>query len=48
MPNWKKGGVAIYKEIQEYVKVNFGNTPKTCWIAHSKEIYGYTPQLICT
>ena len=32
--------MATYKKIQEYVKENFGYTPKTCWIAHSKEIYG--------
>jgi hypothetical protein len=34
-----------YKEIQEYVKKNFGYTPKTCWIAHSKEIYGLSPKV---
>lgn len=32
--------MATYKEIQEYVKDNFGYKPKTCWIAHSKEICG--------
>jgi len=32
--------MATYKEIQEYVKFNFGYTPKTYWIAHSKEVYG--------
>lgn len=32
--------MATYKKIQEYVQVNFGYTPKSCWIAHSKEIYG--------
>jgi len=36
--------VATYTEIQEYVKANYGYTPKTCWIAHSKEIYGLTPK----
>lgn len=37
--------MATYKEIQEYVKVNFGYTPKTCWIAHSKEVYGLSPKV---
>jgi hypothetical protein len=36
--------MATYKEIQEYVRVNFGYKPKTCWIAHSKEIYGLSPK----
>jgi len=36
--------MATYKEIQEYVKENFGYTPKPCWIAHSKEIYGLSPK----
>lgn len=32
--------MATYKQIQEYVKLNRGFTPKSCWIAHAKEIYG--------
>lgn len=32
--------MATYKQIQEYVKDNYGFVPKTCWIAHMKEIYG--------
>lgn len=36
--------MATYKEIQEYVKNKYGYTPKTCWIAHSKEIFGLTPK----
>lgn len=32
--------MATYKQLQEYVKVNFGYTPKSCWIAHAKEVYG--------
>jgi hypothetical protein len=32
--------MASYKEIQRYVKANSGFTPKTCWIAHVKEICG--------
>jgi len=31
-----------YKEIQKYVKQKYGFIPKTCWIAHSKEICGIT------
>ncbi|MDK2801397.1 MAG: hypothetical protein PWQ70_3016 [Clostridiales bacterium] len=37
--------MATYKEIQEYVYVNFGYKPKTCWIAHAKEIYGLSPKI---
>ena len=32
--------MATYKEIQEYVKSKYGFTPKTCWIAHTKEVCG--------
>ena len=32
--------MATYKEIQAYVKKEFGYTPKTCWIAHAKELSG--------
>lgn len=32
--------MAIYKEIQQYVKLKYGFTPKTCWIAHMKEMCG--------
>jgi len=31
---------ATYQEIGKWVKQEFGFTPKTCWIAHCKEIYG--------
>lgn len=37
--------MATYKEIQEYVWLNFGYKPKTCWIAHCKEIYGLSPRI---
>ncbi len=30
--------MATYKEIQEYVKRKYGFIPKTCWIAHMKEL----------
>jgi len=32
--------MATYKEIQSYVKTEYGYIPKTCWIAHMKEICG--------
>jgi hypothetical protein len=31
---------ASYKAIQEWVKDRFGFVPKTCWIAHLKELLG--------
>ncbi|MHC0037948.1 hypothetical protein [Pseudoneobacillus sp. C159] len=37
--------MATYKEIQEYVKNLYGYTPKTCWIAHMKEISGLKPKV---
>lgn len=32
--------MATYKEIQGYVKETYGFSPKTCWIAHMKEVCG--------
>ena len=32
--------MATYKEIQGYVKETYGFLPKTCWIAHIKELCG--------
>lgn len=32
--------MATYKEIQAYVKEKYGFLPKTCWIAHMKEVCG--------
>jgi hypothetical protein len=32
--------MATYKQIQEYVKETYGFIPKTCWIAHMKEVFG--------
>ncbi len=32
--------MATYKQIQEYVRNNYGYNPKTCWIAHMKEVCG--------
>lgn len=37
--------MARYKEIQEFVKLNFGHTQKTSWIAHSKEVHGLSPKI---
>ena len=27
-----------YRQIQDWVKAEYGFTPKTCWIAHCKEL----------
>ncbi|PKL58077.1 MAG: hypothetical protein CVU42_15550 [Chloroflexi bacterium HGW-Chloroflexi-4] len=32
--------MATYIEIQKWVKEKYGFVPKTCWIAHVKEISG--------
>ena len=32
--------MATYLEIQAYVKAKHGFVPKTCWIAHAKELCG--------
>ena len=32
--------MSTYRRIQEYVKRQYGFTPKTCWIAHVKELCG--------
>lgn len=37
--------MATYKEIQKYVKDNYGYIPKSCWIAHTKEICGLNPKI---
>ena len=37
--------MATYKEIQKHVKQNFGYLPKSCWIAHAKEICGLNPKI---
>ena len=36
--------MATYKEIQHYVKSNYGYVPKSCWIAHCKEMSGLAPR----
>ena len=36
--------MATYREIQDYVEANYGFVPKTCWIAHMKEVCGIAVQ----
>lgn len=36
--------MATYKEIQSWVKNNFCFVPKSCWIAHVKELNGLNPR----
>ena len=31
-----------YWDIQTWVKLRYGFVPKTCWIAHCKELFGLT------
>lgn len=31
---------ATYRDIQSWVKARYGFVPKTCWIAHCKELAG--------
>jgi hypothetical protein len=37
--------MTTYKQIQDYVKQTYGYVPKTCWIAHMKEIVGLKPKV---
>jgi len=37
--------MATYTQIQEYIKKQFGYKPKSCWIAHMKEICGLNPKI---
>lgn len=37
--------MATYRQIQEYVKSAHHFTPKTCWIAHIKELNGLNPHI---
>lgn len=36
--------MATYKQIQAWVAQHYGFTPKTCWIAHVKEMVGLAPR----
>ena len=35
-----QGAMVTYKQIQEWVRQQYGWTPKSCWIAHCKELRG--------
>jgi hypothetical protein len=35
--------MATYKDIQNHVKDSHGFKPKSCWIAHCKELNGLSP-----
>jgi len=37
--------MATYREIQEYVRNKCGYIPKTCWIAHMKELCGLSTRV---
>jgi hypothetical protein len=37
--------MATYRQIQSYVKEKYGFVPKSCWIAHMKEMCGLKPRL---
>jgi hypothetical protein len=37
--------MATYKQIQDYVKQEHGYIPKSCWIAHMKEVSGLKPKM---
>ncbi len=36
--------MVTYKKIQEYVRLKYDRTVKTCWIAHVKELNGLNPR----
>lgn len=36
--------MATYRQIQEWVKARHRFEPKTCWIAHVKELCGLQPR----
>ena len=35
-----RGPTATYAQIQRWVRQQYGFVPKTCWIAHCKELKG--------
>jgi len=37
--------MVTYKHIQDYVKKTYGYVPKSCWIAHVKELNGLNPKI---
>ncbi len=34
--------MATYAQIQDHIRIRYGKTVKTCWIAHVKEMHGLT------
>ena len=36
--------MGMYRKIQGYVREHYGYTPKSCWIAHAKELCGLRPK----
>ena len=39
--------MATYRQIQDWVQREHGSQPKTCWIAHCKEVKGLPLQTAC-
>lgn len=37
--------MATYKEIQQWIKQKYGYVPKSCWIAHVKELSSLNPRV---
>ena len=37
--------MATYQQIQTFVKETYGYFPKSCWIAHMKEMCGLHPRV---
>ncbi|QJT08766.1 hypothetical protein E8L03_07425 [Oceanidesulfovibrio marinus] len=35
--------MATYRQIQDWVRQNYGQGVKTCWVAHVKEMHGLAP-----
>ncbi len=40
--------MTTHKQIQQYVKGVYGYTPKTCWIAHMKEVCDLIQEFLLT
>ncbi|AOS84973.1 hypothetical protein BIU88_02400 [Chlorobaculum limnaeum] len=34
-----------YSDIQKWIRENHGFVPKSCWIAHVKELHGLNPRI---
>ena len=37
--------MATYRDIQDYIVEKYGYEPKSCWIAHAKELFGLNPKM---